>query len=176
MRLERKYLGLVSNPEILIKKILFSSQKLKCAFRQTLVVGLYLFGFCVTLFKLSTNFTLIKRFGTRTLQCLQILVQEAQDLRWAFLSIATKNELSLFPDINWWSLSPNDGGRWAHRRRGCHPCRPSRGTPSPSPYLEKHGERVNEICFQKRKRFCNRELYQSFSERWRTELILWKNS
>ena len=31
--------------------------------------------------------------------------------------------------------------------------------------LEKHGERVKEICFQKRERFCVRELYQSCRER-----------
>ena len=29
--------------------------------------------------------------------------------------------------------------------------------------LEKHGERGQEICFQKRKRFCDRELYLKLS-------------
>ena len=31
--------------------------------------------------------------------------------------------------------------------------------------LERHGERVPEICFQKRERFCVRKLYQSYGEK-----------
>ena len=40
-----------------------------------------------------------------------------------------------------------------------------RGVRRAEVHLEKHGERVHEICFQKRERFCVRELYQSYGEK-----------